>query len=413
MGEAVSRDRGNQQVEEAGLDPDSPEGQMHNQNAAYIQFPSSLLVAEPDLCTDPCDCIYGPAHSAPGTKGSYTLPPSPLGPDADAGNQQRGGQSGIVTPTSTVTETGGNAASEGATTARSPTQYGLTSDCNNYAIAKAGDECEAFAAQHSLSPAQLCAWNPVLGLNGANCSTNLWASEYYCIGVRPATTAVCNKYAQAISGDSCDVFASRNSIPNAPLYAWNAVLGSKGENCGTSLWADEWYCVDIALRCLRPQQPHQRPRPGSHQLGLRRWALLQVVTSMQRPRLVTLAAGLLRRMGLLSLSCTHGTRCWESMVRTVPPCLGPTNIIVSALPIESSSAFFSPPPFLKGLNANFFSVIIRPPMADVDLTQYLRGVLLVLSGNICNSLLFSHLRFLQYKSPSPSPFILHKTPGDL
>ncbi|KAK9772777.1 hypothetical protein AB5N19_03209 [Seiridium cardinale] len=197
--------------------------------------------------------------SAPGTKGSYTLAPPPLGTDADAGNQQRGGQGGIVTPTSTATETGGNAASDGAATAPSPTQDGLASDCNNYAIAKAGDGCEAFAAQHSLSPAQLYAWNPALGLNGANCSTNLWASEYYCIGVRPATTAVtapgptqsgvmagCNKYAQAISGDSCDAFASRNSISNAQLYAWNAVLGSKGENCGTSLWAEEWYCVGIA-----------------------------------------------------------------------------------------------------------------------------------------------------------------------
>ncbi|KAI0418525.1 carbohydrate-binding module family 50 protein [Xylaria grammica] len=193
--------------------------------------------------------------SAPGTNSSYALPPPPLGTDADAGNQQRGGPGGVVTPTSTVT-TSANPVS-GSGTAPSPTQDGLVSNCNNFATAVSGQGCFDFAQLHSIDPAQLYAWNPVLGLDGIDCTTALWASEYYCIGTRTAPTTPpgptqtgivsnCNKYAAAIKDDSCDVFAARNSISNAQLYAWNGVLGAHGENCGTSLWTDEYYCVGIA-----------------------------------------------------------------------------------------------------------------------------------------------------------------------
>ncbi|KAI1382676.1 uncharacterized protein F4822DRAFT_440959 [Hypoxylon trugodes] len=217
------------------------------------------------LCDNPTLGQYVCA-SAPGTNSSYVLPPPPLGTDADAGNQQRGGPGGVVTPTSTVSTTITDPASQGSASAPSPTQDGLVSNCNNYAIVKTGDTCFDFAKDHGVTTDQLYAWNPVLGLNGANCSTNFWASEYYCIGVwATATTSVtapgptqsgivanCDKYAQTQQGDGCDTFASRNSISNAQLYAWNAVLGSKGENCGSSLWANEWYCVGISAPPASP-----------------------------------------------------------------------------------------------------------------------------------------------------------------
>ncbi|KAI0124099.1 hypothetical protein BJ170DRAFT_697065 [Xylariales sp. AK1849] len=211
------------------------------------------------LCDSPTLGQYICA-SAPGTNSSYSLAPPPLGTGADAGNQQRGGAGGIVTPTTTVSGTITDPASQGSSSAPSPTQDGLVSNCNNYAVVTSGDTCFDFAKAHSLTSDQLYAWNPVLGLNGANCSTNFWASEYYCIGVWvTATTPVtapgptqtgivsnCAKYAEARSGDICDTFAARNSISNAQLYAWNAVLGSTGQNCGSSLWADEYYCVGIS-----------------------------------------------------------------------------------------------------------------------------------------------------------------------
>jgi hypothetical protein len=39
-----------------------------------------------------------------------------------------------------------------------------------------------FSKIHNILPAQLYAWNSVLGLNGADCSTKFWAGEFYCIG---------------------------------------------------------------------------------------------------------------------------------------------------------------------------------------------------------------------------------------
>ncbi|KAI0437932.1 hypothetical protein F4803DRAFT_536864 [Xylaria telfairii] len=211
------------------------------------------------LCDGPTLGQYVCA-SAPGTNSSFALPPPPLGTDADAGNQQRGGPGGVVTPTTTVSTTITDPASHGTGSAPSPTQDGLVSDCNNYAIAKTGDTCFDFAKAHGLTTGQLYAWNPVLGLEGANCSTNFWASEYYCIGIWATATAPvtapgptqsgivtnCAKFARAQKGDTCDVFAARNSISNAQLYAWNSVLGPAGQNCGSSLWADEWYCVGIS-----------------------------------------------------------------------------------------------------------------------------------------------------------------------
>lgn len=95
------------------------------------------------------------------------MAPPPLGTSADAGNQQRGGQGGVVTPTTTVTATGNPVSEAPGPTA---TQSGIASGCNNYAEAKKGDDCYDFAIAHSIQPAQLYAWNSVLGPNGANCS---------------------------------------------------------------------------------------------------------------------------------------------------------------------------------------------------------------------------------------------------
>ncbi|KAK1719373.1 hypothetical protein CaCOL14_006064 [Colletotrichum acutatum] len=196
--------------------------------------------------------------SSPGVNATYTLPAPPLGTEANAGNQQRGGAGGIVSATTTATDIV-NPVSGG--TAPSPTQDGLVTNCNNYASATAGDGCEAFATRNSIAPTQLYAWNPVLGTAGSECSTALWASEYYCIGTWKPTqtsavtapgptqtgiTSSCNKYAEAISGDVCTVFASRNNITTAQLYAWNSVLGANGENCAGSMWADEYYCVGVS-----------------------------------------------------------------------------------------------------------------------------------------------------------------------
>lgn len=155
-----------------------------------------------------------------------------------------------------------------------PTQTGIIAMCNKYAQAIVGDGCEFFAQRNSISPAQLYAWNGVFGTDGVNCGSSLWADEWYCVGIaasaavvtttaKPTTTTTtsavtapgptqtgisskCNNFAAAVSGDTCDAFATRNKITDAQLYAWNTVLGANGANCGTLLWADEYYCIGVS-----------------------------------------------------------------------------------------------------------------------------------------------------------------------
>ena len=193
----------------------------------------------------------------------YSLP---LGTAADTGYRQRGGPGGLVTPTTTITTTL-NSASAGLKP--TSTQSGITTDCNNYARAYKGDNCYDFAIAHKIAPAQLYAWNAVLGANGANCSIQFHALEYYCIGVsnlattlatsikkfttaavpnptQSGITPTCNNFAQAKQGDNCYDFALAHKITPMQLYAWNTVLSSSGANCSTQFQAGERYCVGVS-----------------------------------------------------------------------------------------------------------------------------------------------------------------------
>ncbi|KAJ8124182.1 hypothetical protein ONZ43_g37 [Nemania bipapillata] len=61
-----------------------------------------------------------------------------------------------------------------------PTQTGLAANCNKIVVAQSGDFCFMFAQENNISTAQLYAWNPVLGPNGENCSTQFQAGYGYC-----------------------------------------------------------------------------------------------------------------------------------------------------------------------------------------------------------------------------------------
>lgn len=223
------------------------------------------------LCDSPTVGQYVCA-GAPGVNGTYTLAPPPLGTSPNAGNQQRGGQGGVVTPTTTI--------ALGPSTpvpAPGPTQTGVSPLCNAWQTPAQGLGCVDFATLNGISSSQLYTWNPVLGPSGENCATQFWFQEYYCVGVvqgngsvvmttsptisspTTSTTSVstsgptqsgiistCNKYAEATGGIGCSDFATQNGITSAQLYAWNSVLGTNGENCGSSFWANEWYCVGVS-----------------------------------------------------------------------------------------------------------------------------------------------------------------------
>ncbi|PVH83798.1 carbohydrate-binding module family 50 protein [Cadophora sp. DSE1049] len=63
---------------------------------------------------------------------------------------------------------------------------------------------------------------------------------------RTGITAKCNAFAEAVSGDGCWSFANEHGITTDELYAWNFILGSEGENCATQLWAGNYYCVGVS-----------------------------------------------------------------------------------------------------------------------------------------------------------------------
>lgn len=161
---------------------------------------------------------------------------------ADCGTQFFLGYYYCISSTTTTTSTG----------LPGPTQSGIPDTCDKYAEASAGQACGSFATANGITTAQLYAWNPVLGANGVDCPTSFWAGEYYCVGVKgapgPTQSGIpntCDKYAKASAGQTCSSFASANSISTAQLFIWNPVLNANGENCGTSFWADEYYCVGV------------------------------------------------------------------------------------------------------------------------------------------------------------------------
>ena len=129
-----------------------------------------------------------------------------------------------------------------ATVAPRPTatQSGIAPNCNNYAEARSGDNCYDFALAHYVTPAQLYAWNSVLGPNGTNCDSQFQVAECYCIGLsnRGTTTTTsassktstaapgppqagiapnCNKYAEAQNSDNCYDFALAHGITTDQL----------------------------------------------------------------------------------------------------------------------------------------------------------------------------------------------------
>ncbi|KAJ5200415.1 hypothetical protein N7491_008780 [Penicillium cf. griseofulvum] len=203
--------------------------------------------------------------NAPG--GTYISPPTNI---TTSSGDSRGGGDGSGTATgssgvggssrnSTLVAPGGSPPS--------PTQSGIPTTCDRYAQAQSGDGCYSFSQDFGITLQQLETWNPVLGSNSENCLTQFFAGYWYCIGLvgsatSTATTSTtsstgvptpspvqsgidpqCTKYSEAVTGDTCIVFASANNITPAQLYSWNPVLGSGGSNCGSAFWANEYYCV--------------------------------------------------------------------------------------------------------------------------------------------------------------------------
>ncbi|KAK2015703.1 LysM domain-containing protein [Colletotrichum eremochloae] len=184
------------------------------------------------------------------------------------------------TPTTTLAPTTTAASTSTAPTPPGPTHPGQPANCNKWHVVTGGD-CSTVEALYGLTHAQFLAWNPAVS---QDCLTNFWAGSAYCVGTSspsggatatttraatsvsstaPASTptngpvaapepnqagnaiATCNKYAQAPSGDWCAAFIERNGLVAADFYKWNSVLGTNGQNCGSSFWGTYWYCIGV------------------------------------------------------------------------------------------------------------------------------------------------------------------------
>ncbi|PYH75686.1 hypothetical protein BO82DRAFT_409387, partial [Aspergillus uvarum CBS 121591] len=64
----------------------------------------------------------------------------------------------------------------------SPIQSGIDLQCTKFAEVASGDTCPGFATKNGITATELYSWNPVLGAGGANCNSDFWANEYYCVG---------------------------------------------------------------------------------------------------------------------------------------------------------------------------------------------------------------------------------------
>ena len=204
-----------------------------------------------------------------GAPGGTYIPPPVSNASTNAGTQQRGGGDGGGTSTGSggIGGSGRNSTIvKPGNPAPSPVQSGISPSCTRYALAQSGDGCYSFSQVFDIAQQVFDVWNPVLGPNGENCETNFFAGYWYCVGVfgssaviqtptvSPTTSATpsptqsgidphCTSWSEAVAGDNCASFASKNHISPSQLYTWNSDLGSGGANCGSAFWANYYYCV--------------------------------------------------------------------------------------------------------------------------------------------------------------------------
>ncbi|KAK4555183.1 hypothetical protein LTR86_007479 [Recurvomyces mirabilis] len=215
-----------------------------------------------------CDSLTQGQYVCTGPPGGTYNLPAPIGGDTTAAGQQRGGQGSGANPNGPLGATGPTVNS----TSQAPTQEGINPNCTLFAYAAANDTCYDFTVAFSITLKDFTSWNPILGYpDGSNCTTKFWSGYDYCVQVNgsssttttstssqtsstKATTSLpyptqsgitpsCNKYAEAVSGDYCYVFAQEHNITTDELYAWNQILGPNGANCSSQFQAGVDYCV--------------------------------------------------------------------------------------------------------------------------------------------------------------------------
>lgn len=151
----------------------------------------------------------------------------------------------------------------GGITTPTPTQAGMSGDCQSFRLVKSGDGWASIASSAGIALEDFYSWNPDVG---ASCSS-LWAGYYVCVGVRspdstsratptsthsgngvatptpvqPGMVQNCKSFRSVVSGDSCYDIAAAAGVSLNTFYAWNPAVG---RDCG-SLWVGYNVCIAV------------------------------------------------------------------------------------------------------------------------------------------------------------------------
>ncbi|OBU01349.2 hypothetical protein VE01_00254 [Pseudogymnoascus verrucosus] len=219
----------------------------------------NILGACDFLVKDQYICIEAPG-------GSLVGPPQDDIPDDTGGPVRRGPGSTITLPII-----------ENPDVPPELVQEGIAADCIRYVVANStAASCWKISNDGQVTQARLFELNPVLGEHGENCGTMIWLEYAYCVATSkdlPTTTSVassttsnpptstsnpkptatregiaanCNKWAIAETGIGCYDMAANAGIELSLFYTWNPILGAAGENCGTEIWLDYYYCTGVS-----------------------------------------------------------------------------------------------------------------------------------------------------------------------
>ncbi|KAK9415412.1 putative chitinase [Seiridium unicorne] len=161
-----------------------------------------------------------------------------------------------VSTTAVGTTTVGTTTSADSVTPPGPTQTGIISTCNAYALPEDGSGCWDFANSNGITLDELYAWNPAIG----ECE-NFWLGEAYCVavsgsakraqGARIGSAALnirtdCSTI-KVVSGDSCDLLASRCGISGDDFTKYNDDI------CSTLVPGQRVCCSEGTLPDITPK----------------------------------------------------------------------------------------------------------------------------------------------------------------
>ncbi|CAK7197530.1 hypothetical protein SEUCBS139899_000178 [Sporothrix eucalyptigena] len=144
-----------------------------------------------------------------------------------------------------------------------PTMTGSPANCNNWYLVVHGDTCGKVESKFGISHDQFLAWNPAVS---ADCSTNFWLGEAYCVGVGASVTTgptgtrpTSGHTVSSSSGAGPTTKVNTTTTPywtRLPLTSWNISTPTVGTawpptrtQAGQPSYCNEWYLVQAGDTC--------------------------------------------------------------------------------------------------------------------------------------------------------------------